>query len=83
MANSLGADGANLANAAKDAWVSGFKLSLLVGAVVVGVAAFIANRFLPDQAHDVAAHGPAPAQPAAEPVAQPMTAEPVDGLAID
>jgi predicted MFS family arabinose efflux permease len=57
VAGSLGQDGSALAAAAKDAWVSGFRLSLIAGAIVVGVAAFIANRFLPDQAHDVASHG--------------------------
>ncbi|MGD9755428.1 MAG: MFS transporter [Acidimicrobiia bacterium] len=48
--------GGSLVAAAKDAWVSGFRLSLLGGALVIAVAAAIAYRFLPDQAHDVAAH---------------------------
>ena len=78
VANSLGTDGTGLASAAKEAWVSGFKLSLLVGAVVVGVAALIANRFLPDQAHDLDAHG---LSPAAQPVDEPID-EPVGDLAL-
>lgn len=82
VANGLGADGAGLAAAAKDAWVSGFKLSLLVGAAVVAAAALIANRFLPDQAHDLEAHGLDPAEPVAEPVGEPV-GEPLGNLALE
>jgi hypothetical protein len=41
-----------LANAAKDAWVGGFRFSLVVGAVIIAAAAAIAFRFLPDRAAD-------------------------------
>lgn len=89
VAGSLGQDGSALAAAAKDAWVSGFRLSLIVGAIVVAVAAFIANRFLPDQAHDVASHGvglPEPALVGADDIPEighlETATEAVDGLAL-
>ena len=50
-------DGAALAGAAREAWMDGFRFSLMVAAVVVGVAGLVAFRFLPDQAADLAAHG--------------------------
>ncbi|MCC6434101.1 MAG: hypothetical protein IT196_03650 [Acidimicrobiales bacterium] len=45
--------------------MNGFRMSLVVGALVVGIAALIAYRLLPDQAHDIASHGTgvAPAGP--------------------
>jgi Na+/melibiose symporter-like transporter len=52
VAGGMGDNGRQLVDAAKDAWVSGFRLSLMVGAVVVAAAALIAHRYLPDQAHD-------------------------------
>ena len=54
----MGDNGRQLVDAAKDAWVSGFRLSLMVGAVVVAAAALIAHRYLPDQAHDFDAGDP-------------------------
>ena len=56
VAGGLGERARQLVDAAKDAWVSGFRLSLLVGAVVVAAAALIAHRYLPDQAHDFEAN---------------------------
>jgi MFS family permease len=57
VAGGLGDQGRQLVDAAKEAWVSGFRLSLLVGAGVVAAAALIAQRYLPDQAHDLEDHG--------------------------
>jgi EmrB/QacA subfamily drug resistance transporter len=51
-AGAAGPAGQAVAAAARDAWVSGFRLSLIVGVVVLVTAGFIAFRFLPDQAHD-------------------------------
>jgi EmrB/QacA subfamily drug resistance transporter len=53
VANSFGDGGDGLRQAAKEAWVGGFRLSLVAGAVIVAVAAVIAYRFLPDQAADL------------------------------
>jgi EmrB/QacA subfamily drug resistance transporter len=54
VAQGLG-DGSNaMAVAAREAWVSGFRLSVLAAAVVVMLAGVLAYRFLPDQAADVA-----------------------------
>jgi hypothetical protein len=47
-----GADGAGLAAAARDAWMSGFSLSLMIGTVIVGAAAVLAYKGLPDTAAD-------------------------------
>lgn len=57
VAAQLGEPGAQLAAAAVDAFVSGFRLSLLAGAALVGVSALIALRRLPDRAHDHDLHG--------------------------
>jgi MFS family permease len=46
------AGGGALAAAAKAAWVEGFQFSLLVAAIVIGVAGVVAWCYLPDQAHD-------------------------------
>lgn len=46
--------GAAIISAAKNAWVSGFRFSLIIGAVIVTGAGILAWRFLPDQAHDAA-----------------------------
>ena len=35
----------------RDSWMSGFRISLLVAGVVLLVAAVVANRFIPGQAH--------------------------------
>jgi EmrB/QacA subfamily drug resistance transporter len=52
VAGSLGDGGRQLADAAKSAWVSGFRLSLVAGSVVLAAAALIAYKYLPDRAHD-------------------------------
>jgi EmrB/QacA subfamily drug resistance transporter len=54
VAHGLG-DGSNaMSTAAREAWVSGYRLSVIAAAVVVIAAGFLAYRFLPDQAADVA-----------------------------
>lgn len=53
VSHRMGESGQALASAARDAWVSGFRFSLVVGAVVVTAAGIVAFRFLPDQAADV------------------------------
>ena len=54
VARELGGDAASgLVTAASDAWMSGFRLSLVAGAVVVAAAGLLTYRFLPDQAHDL------------------------------
>jgi EmrB/QacA subfamily drug resistance transporter len=47
-----GPAGQTLVAAAKDAWVGGFRFSLVVGAVIIAAASLIAYRFLPDRAAD-------------------------------
>ena len=42
-----GAKGAAIVDAAKSAWADGLRLSMLIGAGIVLVAAFIAARYLP------------------------------------
>lgn len=54
VAGSAAESGAQVVSAAKDAWMSGFHLSLVVGAAVVALCGVIAYRFLPDQAADLA-----------------------------
>ncbi|MBI2705513.1 MAG: MFS transporter [Actinobacteria bacterium] len=49
----MGESGQALAGAARDAWMSGFRFSLVVGAIIVTAAGILAFRFLPDQAADV------------------------------
>jgi EmrB/QacA subfamily drug resistance transporter len=48
----LGSAGEGFALAAKDSFVSGLAEGLRLGAVVMALAAFIAYRFLPAEAHD-------------------------------
>ena len=40
-------------DAAKSAWMDGFRFSLLIAGLVVAVAGLVAWRFLPDQAVDL------------------------------
>jgi len=47
-----GTDGAGLAAAARDAWMSGFSLSLMIGTVIIAGAALLAYKGLPDTAAD-------------------------------
>jgi MFS transporter, DHA2 family, integral membrane protein len=49
----LGDSGQALATAAREAFMSGFRFSLVIGAVVVAAAGLVAYRFLPDRAADV------------------------------
>jgi EmrB/QacA subfamily drug resistance transporter len=48
-----GPQGLALADAAKSAWMDGFRFSLLIAGLVVAVAGLVAWRFLPDQAADL------------------------------
>jgi hypothetical protein len=50
----LGDGGQALAAAAREAFMSGFRFSLVIGAVVVAAAGVVAHRFLPDRAADEA-----------------------------
>jgi hypothetical protein len=52
VAAKAGPAGDALMAAAKDAWVGGFRFSLVVGAVIIAVASLIALKFLPDRAAD-------------------------------
>jgi MFS family permease len=54
VSSRLGEHGQAFATAARDAWLSGFRFSLVIGAIVVTAAGFVAFRFLPDQAADLA-----------------------------
>ncbi len=45
--------GAALVDAAKAAWVDGFRFSLLIAGLVVAVAGLVAWKFLPDRAVDL------------------------------
>ncbi len=47
-----GTQGATLIRSAKEAWISGYQYSLIVGAAVIAVAAIIAYIGLPDQGDD-------------------------------
>jgi EmrB/QacA subfamily drug resistance transporter len=47
-----GSDGAGLAAAARDAWMGGFSLSLMIGTVIIAAAAVLAYKGLPDSAAD-------------------------------
>lgn len=47
-----GAEGGGVAAAARDAWMSGFSLSLLIGAIVIATTAVLAYKGLPDSAAD-------------------------------
>ena len=53
VSGAAGEQGDLLASAARNAWVDGFQFSLLVAAIVVGVAGVVAWRFLPDRAVDL------------------------------
>ncbi len=53
VSGAAGDAGTAVADAARTAWVSGFQFSLMVAAVVVGVAGAVAWRFLPDRAVDL------------------------------
>ena len=46
--------GAAIVAAAKEAWVNGFRFSLVIGSAIVAAAGVLAWRCLPDQAHDAA-----------------------------
>ncbi len=48
-----GTQGAAIVDAAKSAWADGLKLSMLIGAGIVLLAAFIAARYLPGKPGDV------------------------------
>ncbi len=52
VASKMGADGRTIADAAKASWLSGFRFSLMIGAVVVATAGLVAWKFLPDTAAD-------------------------------
>jgi hypothetical protein len=56
VADELGDGGRSLAAAARDAWMSGFHVSLIAGATIVGMASVIAFKWLPDRAHDHELH---------------------------
>lgn len=47
-----GTQGSALVSSAKEAWISGYQHSLLVGAVIIAIAAIIAYFGLPDVADD-------------------------------
>ena len=50
----MGGDaGTTLLSSAKDAWMSGFHLSLVAGGIVVALAGVLAYKLLPDQAPDL------------------------------
>jgi EmrB/QacA subfamily drug resistance transporter len=77
----LGDGGETLAAAARDAFMRGFRVSLVIGAVVVAAAGLVAYRFLPDRAADEA-----PARELDDRDAPPPTPEPadlVDDLALE
>jgi EmrB/QacA subfamily drug resistance transporter len=50
--NTAGSAGAQVAQAAKEAWMSGFHLSIIVGSAVVAMVGVFAYRYLPDHATD-------------------------------
>lgn len=53
VAEKAGPIGEPLAQAAKDAWMSGYQSSLVIASVIIAIAAFIAFRWLPNS-HDEA-----------------------------
>ncbi|MPY93813.1 MAG: DHA2 family efflux MFS transporter permease subunit [Acidimicrobiia bacterium] len=53
VAGSTDGAGAPFVDAAKDAWMSGFRLSIIVGAAIVALVGVMAYRFLPDEAADM------------------------------
>jgi len=54
VAHGAGEQGAALTTAAREAWVSGYHVSIVAAAVVVALAGILAYKFLPDQAADLA-----------------------------
>ena len=52
VASKMGADGNAIVAAAKNSWLSGFRFSLVIGAVIVAGAGLVAWKFLPDTAAD-------------------------------
>jgi EmrB/QacA subfamily drug resistance transporter len=52
VAGQAGPAGTGLAAAARESWVSGFRMSIIVGVVVLASAGLIAFKFLPDRAAD-------------------------------
>ncbi len=44
--------GANLAQAARVAWMGGFRFSLIVGSIIIGISAIVAYVWLPDSSQD-------------------------------
>jgi EmrB/QacA subfamily drug resistance transporter len=57
VASNMGPQGNQLADAAKQAFVDGMGIALLVGAIVIGVAAVIARKLMPAEVED-ADHAP-------------------------
>ncbi len=53
VGSKLGTAAAPMVDAAKEAWVSGFRFSLVIAAVIVAIAGAVAFRYLPDQAADL------------------------------
>ena len=62
-----GQAGASIISAAQNSWMSGFHRSLIIGAVIIALAALVAYRGLPDEADDVIpAEGSFEAEPITE-----------------
>lgn len=52
VAERAGEAGLPLALAAKEAWISSYQFSLIIGSIIVAIAAFIAYKGLPDKSAD-------------------------------
>lgn len=52
VAKQAGQQGDLLATAAKEAWMSGYQYSLVIGAIIITIAAFVAFKGLPENSHD-------------------------------
>src|SRR5262249_51411368 len=52
VASRLGSQGTPLADAAKHAFVDGMGVALLIGAIVIGIAAVIARKLMPAEVED-------------------------------
>ncbi len=52
VAEQAGAAGEPLVRASKEAWLGGYRYSLIIGAIMIAIAAIIAYRGLPDSAAD-------------------------------
>lgn len=52
VARMAGSQGDPLAVAAKEAWISGYQYSLVIGAIIIAVASVIAYKGLPETSHD-------------------------------